>query len=387
MAKQRWYFATCTRGLEPVLADELRALDAADVRQDPGGVSFRGPAVLGYRVCLWSRTAIRVFEELVRGRVTDADGLYALAGGVPWARFLRPGQTFAVSANVRDNPAFRHDHFVALKVKDAVVDALRDDQGNRPDVDPSAPDVPLMAVIRGQATTISRDLAGESLHRRGWRPVQHKSPLNEALAAGLLLLSDWDRTSPLADPMCGSGTLLVEAAHLAGDRAPGLRRAFAFERWADRDRAGWDALRADAEARWEAGRQGLPALFGNDRHDGAVSIARQALVDADIAHAVRLTCGEVARWRPPPVGWVVTNPPWGLRLEDDPTSSWADLGGWLKAHAPGATAWILAGEGSPVDALRMRPTRRIPVWAGPVECRWLRVPVNPGAAADAPGTP
>ena len=212
VGKLRWYFAPCTPGLEPILEAEVREAGGSRIRQDRGVVTFQGERPVGYRLALWSRVAIRVLEELARERISGPDDLYTMAGRLPWQKFLAPGHTLAVFSSVTGRHV-RHSRYAALRVKDAVVDQLREQTGARPDVDREDPDLPLKIVVRDKVATLARDLAGESLHRRGWRPIQVRSPVNEALAAGLVQLTGWDRRSALADPTCGSGTPLIEAAH------------------------------------------------------------------------------------------------------------------------------------------------------------------------------
>lgn len=372
MGKLRWYFAPCAPSLEPILAREVEAAGGVRIREDRGGVSFQGTRRVGYHLALWSRVAVRVLEELARARVDSNDDLYEMARRVRWAGVIAPGQTFAVFSAVSGH-RIRHSRFAALRVKDGVVDQLREQTGARPDVDREDPDVPLKISVRGRVATLSRDLAGESLHRRGWRPVQVKSPLNEALAAGLLQLTGWDRASPLVDPMCGSATFLVEAAHLAGDRAPGLRRRFALQRWIDFDASMWSELMSDAEARWEAGRARIPALVGNDHHEGAVGIARSSCDRAEVGAHVELRIGDVEELRVAPwPGLVVVNPPYGQRLDDvDVADTWYRLGAWLKG-LDGGTAWVLSGDPSLTRNLRLKTSRRVPILNGGLDCRWLR---------------
>ena len=231
---EHFYYAACTLGLEAVLADELRALGAGDVTVRRGACSFTGDRALGYAACLWLRSAVRVQEELARGSVRDRDDLYALTGTVDWSRSITHLQTLAIDGAVKDS--FANDtRFPVLVVKDAICDQFRDHTDKRPDVARDRPDLPLKLVLHGDEAILYRELGGEPLHKRGYREIVHKSPLNEATAAGLLLLTDWDRQSPVCDPMCGSATFLIEAAWLATDRAPGLGRSFAFEHWRDAD--------------------------------------------------------------------------------------------------------------------------------------------------------
>jgi putative N6-adenine-specific DNA methylase len=372
------YYAACTLGLEEVLAAELHSLaefGVAAVALRRGGCEFRGEPRAGYAACLWLRSAVRVQQQLARGRVRDRDDLYELTRTIDWSRAITHLQTLAVDCSARDS--FANDtRFPALVVKDAVCDQLRERSGKRPDVERERPDLPLKLVLQGDEAILYRELGGEPLHKRGYRAALHKSPLNEALAAGLLLLSDWDRETPLADPMCGSATFLIEAAFLATDRAPGLARAFAFERWRDVELAAWRELYAAAEARAAAGADRLPVLLGNDRHPGAIALATQCVRTAGFAGRIELSHGNARDWQPhPPPRFVVTNPPYGERIGNEPQDvedSWRALGEFLHRRCSGATAFVLCGNAELTRWLGLRASRRHAVRNGPIDCRWLR---------------
>jgi putative N6-adenine-specific DNA methylase len=374
------YFAACTLGLEAVLADELRALGAAGVAARRGGCAFTGDARLGYAACLWLRSAVRVQQELARGPVGNRDDLYRLTQSVDWSVSITHRQTLAVDASVRDS--FANDtRFPALVVKDAVCDQIRSREDRRPDVERDRPDLPIKLVLRGREAILYRDFGGEPLHKRGYREIQHKSPLNEALAAGLLLLTGWDRQGALCDPMCGAGTFLIEAAWLAMDRAPGLARSFAFERWRDLDAGAWSGLYADAEARAARGAAAtLPPLLGNDRHAGAVALARQGAAKAGVGDRIAFAQTDARDWVPAaPPRLVVVNPPWGERLDADPdelAASWRALGAFLHAQCRGAVACVLSGNPELTRHLGLRASTRHPVHNGPIECRWLRYEID-----------
>lgn len=369
------FYAACTLGLEDVLVDELHGIEARRIRARRGGVSFEGDLATGYRACLWLRSAVRVQEELVRGRARDADELYELTSSVDWSIFIDAKGTLAIDGAVRDS--FANDtRYPVLVVKDAICDQFRRHDGVRPDVDKDRPDLPVKLVLQRDEAILYRDFGGAPLHKRGYREIQHKSPLNEALAAGLVLLSDWDGQAPLVDPMCGSATFLIEAAFLAMDRAPGLGRAFAFERWKDTDQQAWQRIYDDAEARAERGRANCPPLAGNDHHDGAIAIARQALRQAQLTDLIQLDHGDARDWQPPfTPECVVTNPPYGERLQGDDDDSlfdsWRSLGNFLH-RCKGATAHVLCGDSSLTRHLGLRACRRFPVKNGPIDCRWLR---------------
>lgn len=376
------HFAAGPRGLERVLEAELRDLGCGGLEVRPGGVAFTAPRRLGQAACLRLRSAVRVQELLAEGPVGSPDDLRDLADTIAWDALITPAMTFAVDAAVRD-AALRHPGATALTVKDSLADRLRARTGRRPDVDKEDPHLLVrVSVIRDRAR-IYRDLSGESLHKRGYRPVQVKSPLNEALAAGLVLLTGWEGGGVVADPMCGSGTFLIEAALIAAGIAPGLRRRFAFERWPDFDRADFDALRAEVLA---LRRSGPGAAFhGADRHAGAVAIARAAAQAAGVAPWITWEVAGAAAWRPPsPPVSVFTNPPYGERLGEgeDLVDSWRALGRFLHQQCRGAAAFVLCGNAELTRHLGLRASRRWPVQNGPIECRWLRYDVHP----ESPGT-
>ena len=370
------YHVPCPRGVEDALAEELRALGADDVTVRPGSVDCVGSRETGYRACLWVRAGIRVQEGLVRGDVAGADDLYDLARGFPWERFMDVDQTLSVHATGR-HPEFNDLRYGGLVVKDAVVDRFRDREGRRPSIDRQTPDLPLRVHFGERTTRIYRDLAGQSLHKRGWRPIQVKSPLNEALAAGLLLLSTWDRGSTLLDPMCGSGTFVVEAAMIASERAPGLGRGFACERWKDHDRALMERLRSEARAR---AKPTLPfTLYGADRHHGALQLAAQGALAARVQDLVCFDQADVRTFEPSePPSIVMVNPPYGQRLGEgeDLIESWRGLGKLLRERCPGATAYILSGEPELTRHLGMKASRKHPVMNGPISCRLLRYEIR-----------
>lgn len=370
----RNYFAACGRGLEPAVAGELEALGVTGIEERRGGIAFRGDKRMGYLACLWLRSAIRVQEELLDTKIRDAVDLYDVVFALDWDRWLTPDQTLAVDGSIRDAPAFRHSGYVSLRAKDAIVDQQRERHGRRSSVDTHMPDVPLKLVLKGERLLLYRDLAGVSLHKRGYRPVQVKSPLNEATAAGLLLRTGWDRASPLVDPMCGSGTFVIEAALMASDYAPGLLRTFPFEYWVDFDAPLWESLLEEARGRVK--KQLDFPLAGADRHPGAIAIATESAWTARVDHLVTFEQAEARTWEPPVTpAVVVTNPPYGERIgrdEEDLEGSYKDLGTFLHERCSGAEAWVLSGNKALTRHLRLRASARVPVMNGPIECRWLR---------------
>ena len=375
----RTFFATCALGLEEVVRDELDALGADNTNALRGRVSFHGTLSMGYAACLWLRSASRVQEQLFRDRSAGShQSLYDAVRAFDWGPVIEPSNTLAVSSSARDSKA-TDTRFISLVTKDAIVDQLRDEHGDRPNVDTDNPEVPIRVLVHRDRATVLRDLSGDSLHRRGWRPIQVKSPLNEAIAAGLLRMTGWNGEGTLVDPMCGSGTFLVEAAHFAQDRAPGLRRRFAFETWPDLEAKAWRHLRDEAEQRFEQGRQRSLSIIGSDAHPGALSLARRSLEAAQVRDAVKVRRMSVARAvldGPPQL--VVSNPPWGLRQERRGLeTTWSELGTFLKTHCGGATAYLLSGEPTLTQSLKLRAARRHPVRIAQVDCRWIRYEVLP----------
>lgn len=366
------YFATTAKGLEEVLAAELRNLGVAEVRPVAGGVHFRGSRADGYRACLWLRTANRVLQPIATFACHSADELYQGVGACPWEEFLAPGMTLALDASVRDS-ALTHSRFAALKGKDAIVDRLRARCGQRPNIDTAQPDLPVNLHIHKNLCTVSLDLAGEGLHRRGYRLERTVAPLRETLAAGLLLLSGWDGETPFVDPMCGSGTLPIEAALLATRTAPGLGRSFAFQAWPGFDASSWQALRDEAHQL----RRPAPApILGADRDPRALKIARENAARLPGATGgILWDRAEFSRLVPPAgPGTLLCNPPYGERLRDDAALEmlYRNLGDTLKQRWTGWTAWVLTGNLAAAKHVGLKATRRIPLWNGPLECRLLK---------------
>ncbi len=308
------FFATCAPGLEPVLHAELTRGRFGGIERQVGGVAFRGQRVDLWRANLQLRTAGRVLMRLARFAAADDDALYRGARAVAWERWVAPDGSVAVRSHVA-NSALTHSQFVAQRVKDAVCDRLRELLGQRPSVDRDAPDFAIHVHLSRDRCTLSADTTGDALYRRGWRRSQGRAPLSETLAAGIVLASGWDRRSPLVDPFCGSGTVLVEAALLASDTAPGLfRERFAFEGWLDHDAAAWARVRATQAARSE--RPSKVVLRGVDRAPEAIEGARQNLAAAGLDDWVELALGDAldVEWKRGWNAYIVTNPPYGERI-------------------------------------------------------------------------
>jgi putative N6-adenine-specific DNA methylase len=366
------FFATCPRGLEQALADELTALDARNARATDGGVAFEGPQSLAYSTNLWSRLASRILWQVGSCRYRDQQDIFDAALKLPWQRWFAVGDTIRVNVTAIRSPLASID-FITLKIKDAVCDRFRLETGARPSVDTAQPAVRIHAFLTTDTCTFYLDTSGEALFKRGYRRDALAAPLRENLAAGLLALSGWRPGTVLCDPFCGSGTILIEAAMIASDIAPGHARAFGFERLSWFDAKAWGDWRATAKAREEAGRESAVAGFhGIDVDADAIEAATSNLSGLGLARLVSLSCGDARTVAAPaPAGIVVTNPPYGVRLgaDDDLRALYADFANNLKRRFAGWNAWLLCGELSLVKAIRLAPSRKIPLYNGALECR------------------
>jgi 23S rRNA (guanine2445-N2)-methyltransferase / 23S rRNA (guanine2069-N7)-methyltransferase len=392
------FLASAPRGFADLLARELTALGALEVRERAGGVAFSGALECAYRACLWSRIANRVFLELAQFEARDAQEFYAAVRAIDWAAHFTPAATLACDFSGR-HPAITHSHFGALKLKDAIVDALRAASGARPDVALERPDLRVHAHAHGTHVTVSLDLSGDSLHRRGYRTTAGEAPLKENVAAGVLLRAGWDELAAVPqaqffDPLCGSGTLCIEAALIAFDRAPALtRRHFGFLKWRRHDAALWARLWQEAEARARAGEARRVTVRGSDRDQHAVRTARDNAERAGVMGLTRFEPGVLAAAAPAAteegkaVGLLCTNPPYGVRLEDrdGARAVLRELGLVLRERFQGWSAAVLTGAPELGRELGLRAYRTHTVWNGGIECRLLRIRVEPQSER-APGT-
>lgn len=373
--------ATCVLGLEEILEGELRALDARDVERQRGAVAFSGTWEDCWRANWRLRTANRVLVELGTWDAPDGPALAAGArtlaggrsparvrrGGVDVAALLHPDRSFVIQATATAS-AIRDTRWAALSLKDGLVDGQRDRWGRRSDVDRDDPDLQLRLRLARDRATLLLDTSGEPLDRRGYRAVTTAAPVREQLAAACVLASGWDGRGPVVDPMCGSGTLLIEAAWLALGWPPGrLRRRWAFERLPGYDPAVFTAVLQEP----------LPTpgpavhVYGNDESAEALRGARASLEQANLLDRATLTRGDAAAFEPPPgPGLVLVNPPHGERLGTD-TATWRALGDLLKQRYKGWKAAVLAGGEDRGKHIGLRPRKRIPVMNGPLEGRIL----------------
>jgi putative N6-adenine-specific DNA methylase len=367
--------ATTFPGLEQLCAQELSGLGLTVLDVSPASVTFASDREGTYRANLWLRTALRVLLPIAQFDAGGPDELYEYALMVPWEEWIGPTRTFAVDATVHSQYV-SHSKYAALRVKDAVVDRLRDRSGRRPSVDVTRPDVRLRVTVRGRRVDLALDSSGEPLSRRGYRLRGGIAPLNEAVAAAVVLFSGWDATSHAVDPLCGSGTLLVEAALVACNIAPGsLGRSFGFMTWPDFDRVLWNRLVSEARIAIRQPRAGL--IVGGDRSADAVAAARTNAERAGVSSYVQIRHASYQELAvPPPPGVVLTNPPYGVRLDATRLAElYRGLGDRLKRAYGGYEAWILSGNLSALKSLGLRSVRRIELLNGNIECRLVHYPM------------
>jgi putative N6-adenine-specific DNA methylase len=369
----RHYFATVARGLEDIATTELESLGA--IAPEPGfcGVAFRGDLELLYRVNLWARLPFRILVHVAEFRCRDADDLYSGIQRIDWEPYLSPELTLAVTATGQHRQ-LNHTHFTALQVKNAIVDQQRDRFGQRSNVDVKHPDVQVNVHINRDRATVSLDSSGGSLHRRGYRPAVGKAPLKESLAAALIYWSEWRHDQAFCDPLCGSGTLPLEAALIGLKQAPGrFRDHFGFERWPDFDAKLWHTLLAAAD---KEQRETLAApILGCDRDSKIIIQARTNAKNCGVLQQVTLQTQELATVEAPAdSGVLVCNPPYGERLgkDEDLGAFYKLLGDVLKQRFKGWTAYVLSGNKALSQSIGLKSSQRIPVWNGNLPCQLMK---------------
>lgn len=360
--------ATTLYGLEEIVAGELRDMGAQEVETLIRAVKFKGDKAMLYKANLHLRTALKVLKPFAQFNLHDDFALYKRIKRIDWEEFMSVDGTLAIEATV-NGEVFTHSQFVALKSKDAIVDQFREKYGRRPSVDLDNPDLRINIHIRDRTCSVSLDSSGASLGKRGYRLEQSQAPMSEVLAAGIIALSGWDKKRNLIDPMCGSGTLPIEAALIACNMAPGRIRSFGFQKWKDYDADLWASLKKEADSQIT---EPSCKIFGSDIESRSVEISKRNAIDAGVEKLVEFKQMDFLHSDDHfNNGIVLMNPPYGERLKEleEIIPFYQEIGTQLKHHYDGCDAWIISGNIEALKFIGLRPSRKIKLFNGPIECK------------------
>lgn len=371
------------KGLEEVLAQELIELGANDVQLERRAVSFRGDKTLLYRTNLCLRTAIRILVPIASFKAKDTDALYDQVKALNWSQYMTADQTFAIDATVYSE-SFRNSRFVTYRVKDAIADYWIDKAHKRPSVSTQIPDILLNVHVANEQVTISLDSSGESLHKRGYRVATTEAPISEVLAAGMLLLAGWKGQSDFYDPMCGSGTLLIEAALIARNIAPGVfRSSFAFEKWPDFDADLWNDIYNDDSNE----RDFTHHIYGSDASFYAIQQAAKNVKSAGVAKDVELKQIRMEEIKEVHAegALVMLNPPYGERLKSNKEMEdlYSAIGSTLKHQFTGSTAWIISSNVEAMKCIGLKPSKKYHLLNGELDCQFNKYELFQGKRNEA----
>jgi putative N6-adenine-specific DNA methylase len=373
------FFATAPRGLEPLLAAELTSLGAQNPSAVPGGVAFAGDWRVCYAANLWSRIASRVLWRVAEFKYASEDDLHQAARNVDWMRYFTVERTLRVNVSAQKSPLTSLD-FATLRIKDAVCDRFRESDGSRPNIDRANPDVRVHAFLDAARGAFYLDTSGEPLFKRGWRAGAGEAPLRENLAAGIVMLSGWKPEEPLLDPMCGGGTILVEAAAMARGRAPGASRRFGFEKLKVFENSVWERVKKDSL------KPGNPPknlqIFGSDNDPRVLGDARRNIAAAGVDRWVKLEQADILERAAPATGGVmIANPPYGERIgsKEELAEFYPKLGSALKKHYPGWRCYFFTADLRMPKLMRLQASRRVPLYNGALECRLFEIAIVAGS--------
>ena len=365
-------------GLEEVLAKELRNLGAVNVSEGVRSVFFEGDKGFMYKANLCLRTAIKILKPIAVFRLRSEKDLYQKIYDMPWEDIMGVDNTFSIDATLID-AIFNHSQYVALRTKDAIADRFRNLEGKRPDVDVKHPDIHINIHINHNQVTVSLDTSGASLHHRGYRTSTNIAPINEVLAAGMLLLSGWDGQCNFMDPMCGSGTLLVEAAMIACNIPANInRREFAFEKWKDYDAELFEKI---MDSSLNKTREFHFSIYGYDKAPSAIAKAKENVKNANLSEYVKLQQFNFFETYKPVESklHMVFNPPYGERLQIDMKEFYGSIGDTLKQHYPGTDAWFITSNLEALKHVGLRPSRRIALFNGKLESKLVKYEMYEGS--------
>lgn len=370
--------AKCQAGMEDILQRELMELGATDVRTGRRAVYFKGDTKLLYAANYRCRTALKILVPIFQFTASSPEELHAEAMNKPWEKIMRCEQTFSTEASVH-SPHFTHSKYAALKLKDAIADSFRKHMNKRPSVDPKKPDVAFNLHIDRTVVTVSLDSTGDPLFKRGYRWPGAEAPLSETLAAGMIMLTGWHGEKDFYDPMCGSGTLLMEAALIAGNIAPQkVREDFAFFRWMDFDERIWKEVLDEAEA---AERPIECKIYGSDINGGQLESTRKNIEESGMGEVIELEQADFGKLQPKDEeGVLVMNPPYDERLKtEDIEKFYSEIGDALKQNWKGFTAWIISANFDALKRVGLKPSRKIPLQNGALDCKFQKYEMYAGS--------
>jgi putative N6-adenine-specific DNA methylase len=378
MSEKFQMVAKTLQGLEEVLAEELKEIGAEDIEVGCRSVTFYGTKETLYKSNFWLRTALRVLKPIHVFNARTIDEFYGNARKFDWTSVMDLSQKFAVESVV-NSELFPHSRYIALKLKDAIADQFRDRFGKRPFVDPKKPHIQFHVHVNNDVCTVSLDSSGESLHRRGYRVAQDVAPINEVLAAGLIKLSGWDGDSVFIDPMCGSGTILIEAALIAYGIAPGIfRQHFGFENWLDFDDQLLQSIYNDDSRE----RDFEYLIIGRDISKQAIASAMENVKESGLQKKIDLAVASIFDYNPPKVdrGIVITNPPYGERLKKEQIEGfYKQLSDVFKNKYPGYDVWLISSNQEALKSFGLRPSKKVTLLNGALECKYQRFSMYKGS--------
>lgn len=367
------------QGLEEVLAKELEQIGAWNIKILRRAVSFDANKEILYKSNFCLRTALRVLQPISNFKARNENELYDKIYAYNWSSLLKPEQTFAIDGVVAFSNYFNHSKYVALKTKDAIADHFREKYGKRPNVDTESPDLLINIHISDDKVTLSLDSSGDSLHKRGYRSGSPRAPLNEVLAAGMILLSEWDKKTPLLDPMCGSGTILMEAAMIAANMPPGIkRRRFGFQNWNNFDKELWHKVKDEANSKTISPRV---KIAGSDVDSRSIDIARMSALDFGLKQYITIEKSNFSDLNPLwPKGLIITNPPYGERIQPkDIIGLYKDFGNTLKRNFSGYNAWVISSNFEALKNVGLKPSKKLPLFNGSLECKFAKFSLYEGS--------
>lgn len=367
-------------GLENVLADEIRALGGESVLAERRAVSFVGDQEMMYKANFHLRTAIKILKPIAEFEVTNRDELYDHAKEIPWTNYLALGKSFAIDATVQSE-MFVNSMFASLRVKDAIADQFREATGKRPSVNSDDPDIRINVHLMNNHCTLSLDSSGDSLHKRGYRIGQGEAPINEVLAAGMILLTGWHGEKDFFDPMCGSGTLLIEAAMIAKGIPPGMyRKSFGFEQWPDfNEKLFAEIYNGEYEKEFEG------KIYGSDISPMDIALAKANVKNASLSKVIDLQVQDFINSEPPFAnGIIITNPPYGERMKPQSiTELYSSVGNTLKNKFAGFEAWIITSSEDGLKSIGLKPAKKIDLYNGALACSFRCFELFRGTHKDA----